>query len=615
MRLYTKIALTLSLTAIASSMAAITTVSAIFVPQYERMDRAEASDAAKRVYGVFQRELEVSKSHTGDWGNWDDTYKFALDFNKAYVEANLTPDALNTIGVTELLVAKLSGQITSHHQADPKATARQVPFAKIGSMPTEMWQPPENLVPRVRFAGVVATPYGPAIAAYTRITDSKYEKSNDSVLVLVKPIDAAFKKLVEEQSGYRFSLLATTVSRATTTSAISLTSLGTQGYSAEIPILNPAGRASYVLQVKTPATFSALATNTMKVIALLLLLIGIATGTALVVFMRRVVANPIEHMISHAQQIAKTGNLDSRLDMRRNDEIGSLAGSYDNMLGQLKQARLQIQEMSYVAGMANTAADVLHNIRNTLGPIATTVWKGREALKDLKTGHLARAGEELGQESTDPERRSKLAAFVTANATHIESSGKALDHDLSVIQDFAAQIENVLLHHESMSKGARVTETVPVAEILESATTHLRHSTPIAMQIKIAGDTMNIPPVLAQRVVLRQVMENLIMNAVQSIELQKPTEAQIVFSADCIDDKVELSITDNGAGIAGKNLKSIFERGVTTKGARGRGLGLHFCATSIRAMNGDISVESAGAGHGATFRIRLPKSSSTDAAA
>jgi signal transduction histidine kinase len=73
------------------------------------------------------------------------------------------------------------------------------------------------------------------------------------------------------------------------------------------------------------------------------------------------------------------------------------------------------------------------------------------------------------------------------------------------------------------------------------------------------------------------------------------------------DHHVEITVTDTGAGIEPHNLTRIFSRGVSTKEGRNRGVGLHYCATALRAMNGKISAESAGAGRGATFRIQLPK--------
>jgi signal transduction histidine kinase len=113
---------------------------------------------------------------------------------------------------------------------------------------------------------------------------------------------------------------------------------------------------------------------------------------------------------------------------------------------------------------------------------------------------------------------------------------------------------------------------------------------------------------------LRQIIENISVNAVQALHA-KGEPGRITLDARDADNHVEISVTDTGAGIDPHNLTRIFARGVSTKEGANRGVGLHYCATSLRAMNGRISAESAGAGKGATFRIQLPKAGHEGAAA
>lgn len=62
---------------------------------------------------------------------------------------------------------------------------------------------------------------------------------------------------------------------------------------------------------------------------------------------------------------------------------------------------------------------------------------------------------------------------------------------------------------------------------------------------------------------------------------------------------------DNGGGISSENLTRIFEQGFSTKG-RGSGLGLHWSANTVTALNGRMYVESAGLGAGACMHLILP---------
>jgi PAS domain S-box-containing protein len=74
-------------------------------------------------------------------------------------------------------------------------------------------------------------------------------------------------------------------------------------------------------------------------------------------------------------------------------------------------------------------------------------------------------------------------------------------------------------------------------------------------------------------------------------------------------DMVECMVHDTGPGIAAEYLKTIFEPFIRVNargGSAGLGLGLNIALTLIELHGGSIAAESDGAGHGATFRIRLP---------
>jgi HPt (histidine-containing phosphotransfer) domain-containing protein len=72
-----------------------------------------------------------------------------------------------------------------------------------------------------------------------------------------------------------------------------------------------------------------------------------------------------------------------------------------------------------------------------------------------------------------------------------------------------------------------------------------------------------------------------------------------------------VKVSDNGAGIAEENLTRIFVHGFTTK-KDGHGFGLHSGVLAAREMGGSLTVQSAGAGRGATFTLKLPLTQSGD---
>jgi len=381
---------------------------------------------------------------------------------------------------------------------------------------------------------------------------------------------------------------------------------GGDNIEARVILTDVSGAPSYALSVATPARFWNMGLTAIWSTLGLLLLIVTASGLAVAGVMRHVVTAPLERIIAHTKRISSTGNLDGALHLKRSDEIGMLADAFDAMLGDVRRARTALQEQSFASGMANLAAEMLHNIRNTLSPVAAAIWKGRESLKDLKTDRLIQAGEALADGAVEAERKAKLAEYVAASARHISDRCKTAEAEFETINGFTHQIELVLKHHEELSRGVRVIEGVDLAEVAEKAAKLARQSLKPPIDVVITPAVTALPRASAERVVLLQVLGNLVINAVQAIERAGVDRGSITFDARQIGGDMELTVADNGAGITPEHMASLFQRGFTTRPGSGSGLGLHYCATSLGAIGGSIKAESLGGGQGATFRLRLP---------
>ncbi len=103
------------------------------------------------------------------------------------------------------------------------------------------------------------------------------------------------------------------------------------------------------------------------------------------------------------------------------------------------------------------------------------------------------------------------------------------------------------------------------------------------------------------RLELRRVLTNLISNAIKFTET-----GSIQVQVQCVDQGLELTVTDTGIGIPPENQSLIFERFRRgTHKQSGHGLGLHLCRQIIQAHGGDIAVAST-PGSGSVFSIYLP---------
>ena len=133
------------------------------------------------------------------------------------------------------------------------------------------------------------------------------------------------------------------------------------------------------------------------------------------------------------------------------------------------------------------------------------------------------------------------------------------------------------------------------------------------MSIELDGSVQALGPVRLARTVLRQVLQNLIINAAEAILAAGLDRGVVRFAAVITSesgaDKLLLKCEDTGVGIAAENLERIFERGYSTKRGTGNlGIGLHWCATAVGALGGRIWAASDGPGRGSTLHLLLPVS-------
>lgn len=110
------------------------------------------------------------------------------------------------------------------------------------------------------------------------------------------------------------------------------------------------------------------------------------------------------------------------------------------------------------------------------------------------------------------------------------------------------------------------------------------------------------PPLLqVDPVRIREVLENLLNNALR----HAADRGRITLRAASIDGYAQLTVADDGAGVAPEDLPHIFERFYKGDGSAGSGLGLTIAKDLVEAHGGTISAESQ-PGHGTTVRVRLP---------
>ena len=212
------------------------------------------------------------------------------------------------------------------------------------------------------------------------------------------------------------------------------------------------------------------------------------------------------------------------------------------------------------------------------------------------------------------ELRTPLAAIKAFAETLHEGAAEDPEHRAEFIQEIESNADRMtrlvddLLTLSTLDSKARsrALESVDLMRVAAEVTATLK---PLASRKELGlrlEPFHDIPPVRGDRGQLKQVLTNLLDNAVK----YTPEKGLVRVSASCAESRVTVSVQDTGPGIPAEDLPRIFERFYRVDKARSRelggtGLGLAIVKHIVEAHGGSVAVESR-PGAGSTFRFTLP---------
>src|SRR6266404_1681275 len=261
----------------------------------------------------------------------------------------------------------------------------------------------------------------------------------------------------------------------------------------------------------------------------------------------------------------------------------------------LRLSQQKLLETSRLAGMAEVATGVLHNVGNVLNSVNVSAGLVVERLRRSKAPKLAKAAALLTSHNGD------LGEYFILENTELLNEVDQLSRNIEHIKEVVAM-------QQSYAKVSGVFENLQAHRLVEDAVAmnigaFERHGVEVERQFSA------VPPIRVDRHKVLQILINLIRNAKYALDDVERIDKKIVISISAPNGRyIQIVVSDNGVGIAPENLTRIFAHGFTTREG-GHGFGLHSGAIAARSMGGAITVASTGIGQGATFTLELPTAS------
>ena len=324
-----------------------------------------------------------------------------------------------------------------------------------------------------------------------------------------------------------------------------------------------------------------------------------AISVALALFLERRVTRPVTELVAGMRQ-AEEGSLSARVPADRGGEFGFLARNFNRMVSHIEDltASLESRVRQATADLAERNRE-LHEANEklwhaqleigrserlaTLGQMAATIAHELGTPLNSVLGYT----QLLQRAPQAPEQAAKLAVIESQVQRMIETIRSVLD-----------RTRDRDLRRDPVALG-------PLIEDALSLVSTRLAGRGLTARSEIPAD---LPPVPGDAVALRQVVLNLLTNAIDATE----QPGRIVVSARVLatngrhGQSLELAVCDSGHGMTADEQRRVFEPFYTTKApGRGTGLGLAIVEHIVRGHGGRVIVDSS-PGQGTTMRVWLP---------
>ena len=281
---------------------------------------------------------------------------------------------------------------------------------------------------------------------------------------------------------------------------------------------------------------------------------------ALSVVLASTLTKPLRELTSAIRAMAK-GKLGVAVSVRSRDEIGELTTAFNQMSADLARSNQLRRQMT---------ADIAHDLRTPLTVIGGYI----ESLRD-------------GVLQPNSERFDVMCQEVQQLQRSVE--------DLRTLS--LADAGELKLNCQRIAP----------QKLLEQAASAFKYQAEQKRITLYVEAEPGLPEIAVDEIRIAQVLGNLLSNALR----YTPDSGQIVLAAHRESQQIVLSLQDNGAGIAPKDLPHVFERFYRGDASRQQsesesGLGLAIAKSLVEAHGGTITAISEGVGRGSTFLIGLP---------
>lgn len=585
-----KLVLILTAVGIVGSIAITLLLASVITPSFNQLEAKSVDAHVERTHAALGEYAGKVESAVRDYGDWNASYDYMAHQSAAFERESFSPLAMDNLDVNGMAYVATNGRIVIARWRDgaDRPALRQSFVDLIGR--TDFRRVLGN-----RNAAHFFARLGPVVAAVgvAQVRRSDGSGTPRGLVLMARQITSQrLTNLLKLDSRLDLRHPHDTDVITPTPGMMQIA----------VPIPGADGHAVASAAFGVPRDVSMLGRR--------MLLLAVAGSTLLLlmvlVVLRRMIARqvlrPLARVESHMQAVRASGALGLLDEERRQDEIGSLGRSFNSMLRQLKDLSEQVEVQSFALGRSESAVAVMHNVRNALNPISTIISAGLSRQPPVDRAILDRAIAELKNGDLPDARRAKLIAFVAAALDAEAREDEERRRELQIGREAMSHVLDIIGGQQEAAHERPALAPCDITDIIAKNATIARYSGDVSIAFGFPSRPCHV---MASRVILSQVIGNLFSNAAEAIAATGSHSGTINVTIDEADGQARIAIRDDGEGFAPDRTPELFQRGFSTRAHKSGGLGLHWCANSMGAMQGSLRLESEGKGRGAVAILTL----------
>lgn len=322
-----------------------------------KLEEAETDRNVKRAVEVIRNEISNLSSKTYDWANWDDTYQFVLDGNQAFIDDNLSDDAISALDINLMAFIDLSGNVVFSKVVESQTgQSIKVPAYFSGKMSPDEFilNHPEGSDPVL---GIIQLPEGSIMFSSLPIHTNSGEGPSRGTMVLGRFIDSLFIEKIGSSTHLSISLfnyedtqnpadVIAAEQAIKTPEQAWIKALGANTVAGYMQINDIFGKPALILRIDTPRDILKQGQLSLQYLTIALIVVGFIFGVSNLLMLDRLVLARLVKLTQVANQVA---NGDSSIQIevpKQKDEVGLLIESFQKIVSYFRQITEGVNQLS-----------------------------------------------------------------------------------------------------------------------------------------------------------------------------------------------------------------------------------------------------------------------------